>query len=216
MDSVAGAQQIGQADEQAVSADADRSLARRISAGDAEAWQLFFDQHFSWAYRFAYHHLSGNRADAEDLCSDILLTAARSIKSYDGNRGTLDVWLLGLARHRLARFCRGRRIELPLVPEVSEPVADGRISDLPTDSSLTRILVNRALSSLPQRQAAALIGRYVSGHTVEELARSTQSTPKAIESLLSRARAAFRAAFAALLNDTPGGDSHGQSRAVRR
>jgi Tol biopolymer transport system component len=35
--------------------------------------------------------------------------------------------------------------------------------------------VNRALASLPERQAAALVGKYVLGHSVEEIAASTAS-----------------------------------------
>lgn len=189
----------------------DQALASRIAAGDADAWDRFFDRYSAWAYRFAYRHLGGNRADAEDLCSDILMTAARCIKQFDSARGTLDLWLLGVARHRLARFCRKRRMELPLTNEASQsrPNPDEHIGLGMTETALTRHVVNCALAGLPQRQAAVLIGKYVSGYTVEEIAHSTQSTPKAVESLLARARAAFRSAFKALLDGTSGGDQNG-------
>lgn len=207
MDSTAEAIGAGKTDSSPAGDDA--IVARRIAAGDTAAWEGFFGRYAPWAYRFAYHHLDGNHADAQDLCSDIMMAAARSIGRYDGRRGTLDVWLLGLARHRLARFCRRRRIEEPLVPDVGEadiqaidPVA-GRAAD----EALERAVVNRALVSLPERQAAVLIGKYVAGHTVEELAAQMKSTPKAVESLLSRARAAFRSAFSALLRDGSGGES---------
>jgi len=195
-------------DEPAEHVSDDEALARRIAAGDTDAWDGFFEHYAPWAYRFALCHLAGNHADAQDVCSDILVTAARSIKRFDPARGTLDVWLLGLARHRLARFCRGRRIELPFIPEIAAtakpaaPVAD------PADSALTRDLVNRALAALPQRQAAVLVGKYVAGYTVDELARSAQTSTKAVESLLTRARAAFRSAFNALLDGRAGGDRH--------
>ncbi len=187
----------------------DAIVSRRIAAGDVAAWEEFFARYAPWAYRFAYHHLDGNHADAEDLCSDIMMAAARSIGRYDGKRGTLDVWLLGLARHRLARFCRRRRIEEPLVPDVgkAEIQAADAVAGRAADETLERAVVNRALVSLPERQAAVLIGKYVTGHTVEELAAQMGSTPKAIESLLSRARAAFRSAFSALLQDGSGGES---------
>lgn len=186
----------------------DQALARRIAAGDVGAWDRFFERFFAWAYRFAYHHLDANHADAEDLCSDILMTAARHIKRFDASRGTLDLWLLGIARHRLARFCRARRTQVPHLPQVDSSHNPELILNTETDAALTRVLVNRALASLPQRQAAVLIGKYVAGHTVEELARLAACTPKAVESLLSRARARFRAAFAALLGGATGGGNH--------
>jgi len=204
------AETAGEAGETPASADPDASLARRIVAGDVAAWEGFFDRYAPWAYRFAYHHLRGNTADAEDLCSDILMVAARSIGTYDARRGSIDVWLLGLARHRLARFCRRRRLEVPLVPDTSPaaPEDAAPVSDTWTEASHQRDLVNRALSSLPQRQAAVLIGKYVSGYSVDELANHLQSTPKAVESLLSRARAAFRSAFTSLAQASPGGENH--------
>jgi len=190
------------------SRDADQELARRIAAGDLGAWDHFFDHYAPWAYRFAYRHLGANHADAQDFCSDIMITAARCIKQFDASRGTLDSWLLGVARHRLARFCRSRRLELPLVPDLAAANPSAPLPDT-TDASLTRDLVNRALASLPQRQAAALVGKYVAGYTVEELARRAAVTPKAVESLLSRARAAFRSVFSALLESSAGGDCRG-------
>jgi RNA polymerase sigma-70 factor (ECF subfamily) len=186
--------------------DSDQALARRIAAGDTASWQTFFDRFFPWTYRFAYRHLGGDRADAEDVTSDILLAAVRSLSRFDARRGTLDVWLLGLARHRLARFCRKRRREPPRW-------ADLERADVPeirplVDQALTRDAVNRALASLPERQAAALVGKYLLGRSVEEIAASTHTTPKAVESLLSRARAAFRSAFMSLSERGSGGGPH--------
>lgn len=194
------------------SAETDRSMARAVSRGDVRAWDDFFDRYSSWVYRFAYHHLGGNHADAEDLCSDILMTAAGSIKSYDATRGSLDVWLLGIARHRLARFCRRRRMELPLIPDLADtsPAEDPNAREDFTEELLTRDVVNRALFSLPQRQASALIGKYVDGYSIEELARLGRSTPKAVESLLSRARSAFRLALDELLERGSGGELDGK------
>jgi RNA polymerase sigma-70 factor (ECF subfamily) len=183
--------------------DPEASLAGRIAAGDSEAWARFFDHYFTWAYQFAHRHLDGNPGDAEDLCSDILLSAAQSMHSFDPRRGSLEFWLLGLARRRLARFCRRSRRHEPMVPRVAES------GTAHTDAMLTRDLVNRALASLPRRQALALVGKYVTGHSTEELAGVLGSSPKGAESLLARGRAAFREAFAALVDSASAGDSNG-------
>jgi RNA polymerase sigma-70 factor, ECF subfamily len=190
-------------------ADSDAAMARRIAAGDVDAWDCFFDRYSPWAYRFAYRHLDGNRADAEDLCSDILLTAAKSIGKYDARRGDLDAWVYGLARHRLSRFCRARRIDLPLIPGIVDQSSDAETTspDLAEESHL-RDVVNRTLASLPERQAAVLVAKYVEGYTTDELARQTQSSVKAVESLLVRARTGFRSAFNRLLDGSRGGGNH--------
>ena len=189
----------------------DQALAREIAAGDGEAWERFFGRYSAWVYRFAYRHLAQNRADAEDLTSDVLITAARSMGQFDSTRGTLDLWLLGVARHRLARFCRERRMTAPSVPPFKDSPADPEtpLADDLLETALTGALVNRALAGLPQRQAEVLIGKYVSGHTVEELARAAGTTPKAVESLLSRARAAFRSAYRTLSRE---GEDRGRNQ----
>lgn len=190
---------------------ADRELAGKIAAGDPDAWDRFFDRYSRWVYRFAYSHLDGNKADAEDLCSDIMMTAARSIRGFDSSRGGLDVWMHGIARHRLAHFCRGRRIHLPLVPDLdcSCSEVDSPNLDALLEKALMRDIVKRTLAALPERQASVLIGKYVEGFSTEELARISETTPKAVESLLVRARSAFRSAFSRLLNE-PGGEVSGR------
>lgn len=188
----------------------DQALARAIAGGDTNAWDRFFDRYSPWAYRFAYRHLNGNHADAQDLCSDIMMTAAKSIGKFDPKRGSLDMWLHGLARHRLSRFCRSRRIELPLITDVVDQSSCSETSYAsPADEVQAKYVVNRALASLPERQATALVAKYVEGYTTDELARQIESSPKAVESLLVRARAAFRSAFISLLDDTKGGGNCG-------
>lgn len=169
-------------------ADSDKLMAARIAGGDKAAWGWFFDHYSPWAYRYAYWSLNQNKADAEDLCSDIMLSAAKSIGTFDSRRGDLDAWVHGLARKRLAHFCRSRKIELPITECDSIPAP----SAVPFES---KEAVNLALASIPQRQAAALIAKYVDGCTTDEVADIMGSTPKAAESLLTRARAAFRTAF---------------------
>ena len=205
MDGVAEVSQPRDSALDASPAEGEAELARAIIRGDGEAWERFFDTYCPWAYRFAHHHLGGSRADAEDLCSDIMMAAARSLRGFDSRRGTLDLWMLGLARRRLARFCHKRRRDVPLLPDTVGADSEAALK-ASADSALTRDLVSRTLATLPQRQAAVLIGKYVSGQTVEELARAIEATPKAVESLLSRARAAFRLAFRELLDDNRGGD----------
>lgn len=178
----------------------DEGLVKGITSGDRDAVHALFDRFSTWTYRFAYHHLGRNAADAEDLCSDILMTAIGSITTFDVTRGSLDAWMLGIARHRLSRFCRRHHLDLPFIPEVVETdlsLDKGSVKEL-EDRVLMQDAVNRGIACLPERQARALIGKYVEGYSTEELARLLATTPAAVESLLVRARNAFRAAVNAL------------------
>jgi RNA polymerase sigma factor (sigma-70 family) len=68
-------------------------------------------------------------ADAEDVTSEVFMRAARGWERYDARRGSVGAWVLGIARHVVADWWRGRpaevaleRIEVPAAPE-SDPEA---------------------------------------------------------------------------------------------
>ncbi len=55
--------------------------------------------------------------------------------------------------------------------------------------------ISAAMADLPQRYRDILNAKYQEQQSVQEIAAKMRATPKAVESLLSRARAAFRAAW---------------------
>ena len=59
--------------------------------------------------------------------------------------------------------------------------------------------VHTVLDRLPGRYSDALEWKYVDGLSVQEIAERLRVTPKAAESLLSRAREAFRDGFSAFI-----------------
>jgi RNA polymerase sigma-70 factor (ECF subfamily) len=59
-------------------------------------------------------------------------------------------------------------------------------------------LVQITLDALPGRYGDVLEWKYIQGLAVAEIAVRLESTPKAVESMLTRARAAFREGFSAL------------------
>jgi DNA-directed RNA polymerase specialized sigma24 family protein len=71
--------------------------------------------------------------------------------------------------------------------------------------------VHAALDRLPPGYARAVEWRYLEGLAVEEIAHRLELTYKAAESLLSRARKAFRDAYEYLTNVHDAGESIGTS-----
>ena len=62
----------------------------------------------------------------------------------------------------------------------------------------TREMVNVAMSQLPPSYRDALEAKYVHGASVRDIAEKQRTTEKAVESLLTRARQAFRNTFLTL------------------
>ena len=59
------------------------------------------------------------------------------------------------------------------------------------ESKGTGLLVYEVLAKLPVHYRSVLEAKYLEGLTVNQIAETSQSTPKAVESLLARARDKF-------------------------
>lgn len=133
---------------------------------------------------------------AEDLTQEVLLQAARSFRR--GETAKIEVpWLMAVARSRLVDHHRaeGRRAR-KLVLAWSEQPSASASADAEFDASHLTEETERALGALPAAQRAALVLHHLDDLSVHEVAEVLGRSVRATESLLARARHAFRAAVA--------------------
>jgi RNA polymerase sigma-70 factor (ECF subfamily) len=178
-----------------------------MSAGDERACDEFFDAYYGGLYRFALARLSHDAGAAQEVAQAVLARAAFKIASFRGE-AALFTWLCTICRRELADYVRrhrreGRAVELreealevraALESLAGEP-APGSAAALRREDVVRAVQVT--LDALPRRYGDALEWKYVLGLSVEEIAERLGLGPKAAESLLSRARQAFREGFAA-------------------
>jgi RNA polymerase sigma-70 factor (ECF subfamily) len=183
----------------------DLKLASRVSRGDAEAFNRFYSRHADLVFGFILHQLNGQRTDAEEIWQDTFVTAIQRLPSYRGQSRLLS-WLCGIARHKVMDHWRRRKgtggPALSASAEDLLELADG--GPLPDDlliRSAIRVRVIEALAELPDDYRSALLARYADGHSVEDVARLLGRSTKAAESVLSRAKAALRAALSGRTED---------------
>ena len=182
----------------------DVDLARRLRAGEESAFDVFFAEYFPRVYRFARSRLGGDEDAAEEVAQTTLIKALAKVGTYRGE-AALFTWLCSFCRHEIDRwFVRaGRSAHVSLTDESSETRAMldaiAALSDEDPEqeyrrSELSR-LVHAALDHLPGRYRDALVWKYLEGRSVEEIGRRLGLGYKAAESLLTRAREAFRESF---------------------
>ena len=191
----------------------DRRLARRLATRDEEAFALFFDSAFPRLYRFALARLDGDQEAAADMAQETMVRGLDRMGEFRGE-SSLYTWLCGICRHCIADLARSRpgrfaSIELqedvPAVRAALEALSAGLAG--PEESLAAgelRRLIHATLDALPARYGAALEARYLDELTVPEVARRLELPYKATESLLSRARAAFRDGIERVLAASPG------------
>lgn len=178
----------------------DLLLARRAARGSETALDALYRRYADPLFAFVYHSLAGRRPEAEDVFQDTWLAALRSLESYRGE-SALFVWLCGIARHKIVdRFPRhGRnRAEDARTPRFERSkvlTVDGAVPEEHPERLDLRIFVIEVLATLPDEYRAALLERYANDASVQETALKLGKSYKATESLLSRARRAFRTAI---------------------
>ena len=170
------------------------------AAGGADLLTLYDD-----ALGHVYGYLlsrCGRPAVAEDLTSETFLAAAAAVRA-----GTAPVlsgaWLIGIARHKLADHWRRQARDLAGLRELASVAAP---ADDPWDELLDRDLAWQTLAELSPQHRAALTLRYVDDLPVPDCADALGRSVHATESLLTRARTAFREAYPDHPRASRGGD----------
>ena len=154
--------------------------------------------------RALYRHAArivGPGADAEDVVQDALISAWKSMRSFEGTN--FRAWLFRIVTNRaLDRVrARRRRPELPLDPpeddDISwaEPAAQGPdLADIASGREALAV-VEQALANVPEEQRAALLLRDVEGFAYEEIALMTGVEVGTVKSRIHRARVVVRNAL---------------------
>jgi RNA polymerase sigma-70 factor, ECF subfamily len=182
---------------------ADTALTTSALAGDEEALGRLLAAYEHSAYNVAYR-LLGREADAKDAVQEACLQTLRAVRGDSQPPRAPDrfrPWFLRTVTNAALTLLR-RRPRAPLLstevladelpaPERAEPACA-------LETREARAAVFRALLALPDTQRAALTLREYEGLSYEEIATTLGLTHAAVETLLFRARRAFRAAYEGL------------------
>ena len=174
------------------------TLLDRARSGDARAFEQLALEIERSLYRHAARMLGHD--DAEDAVQDALLSAWKSLGSFEGT--SFRAWVFRIVTNRALDKLRSRRRrpELPLDPPSedddalgwAEPAAPGpELADLAADREALRV-VEDALATLPAEQRAVLLLRDVEGFAYEEIATITSTEIGTVKSRIHRGRLAVR------------------------
>ena len=92
-----------------VSGDSDASLVAAAVASDRAAFEALLRKHYDRVHGLAWH-LTGSRADADDIAQDVCCTLVEKLSTYRGE-AKFSTWLAGIT-FNAARDLRRRRRSL--------------------------------------------------------------------------------------------------------
>lgn len=191
----------------------DRRLAHRVADGDRAAFDDFFAEYFPRLFRFTLYRVNHDQDLAEEIVQRTMCIVVRKMRTYRGE-ALLFTWLCQICRNETQTLMRQRRIERNTVSGIEDHPAvqaalesffatDDRPDSKLRDSEIVQF-VRATLEYLPQKYATALEMKYIQGYSVEEIGSAMNIGTKAAESLLSRARSAFKEGFRSLWDFEPG------------
>jgi RNA polymerase sigma-70 factor (ECF subfamily) len=171
------------------------ALVSRVLAGDQAAFNEFYQRYVPRLYQFIYYLANSGKDDAEDILQETLLAAVRSLQRFKGD-SSLYTWLCAIARHKVSdHIDHLRKLRQQMDGDADLDARTELHGELgsPEQEVVGRQAVVHALSLLPGEYRLVLLGKYQEGFSVRELAQIMSRSEKAVESLLTRAREAFRA-----------------------
>ncbi|MDH3531953.1 MAG: sigma-70 family RNA polymerase sigma factor [Gammaproteobacteria bacterium] len=191
----------------------DRALASKVAGGDRQAFDRFFREYFPRLFRFTLSRVNNDPDIAEEIVQRTMCIVVRKMGSYRGE-ALLFTWLCQICRNETRAVFRQRRIELSADtgiedhPAVRAALESFLAEDQRPEAAMRREeianFVRITLEHLPAKYATALEMKYVQGYSIAEIGAKLGIGTKAAESVMSRARSAFKEGFHSLWDFEPG------------
>jgi RNA polymerase sigma-70 factor, ECF subfamily len=188
------------------------SLVRAMLEGDESAFRHFFETYFPRIYRFALPRLAGDVEAAKEVVQASLTKAVRSLAGYRSD-AALFTWLCQICRYQIVDYLRANKRHIDRIvliddnPELRAALeaVEATAEDEPAQRlsrAETRALVQSVLDRLPSRYGDVLEWKYIEGRSVDEIGKLLGLSHIAAQSMLARARTAFREALETVFGST--------------
>jgi RNA polymerase sigma-70 factor (ECF subfamily) len=169
-------------------------LSLNTIVADQAAFRSWYELALPRVYRYLLARCGGDPDLAEELTQQTFVEGVRLRATFDG-RSDAVTWLCGIGRHKLVDHFRKARRDTERQLRIVSEWSAGQ-SQAWSQQEL-RSGIETALAELSGEQRIVMILRYLDQMPVREIASTIGRSEKATESLLSRAREAFRKAYGA-------------------
>jgi RNA polymerase sigma-70 factor (ECF subfamily) len=146
--------------------DTPRLLLQRTAAGDKEAFHALYRQYGARITAMVRRRIAEPQL-AEELVQDVFVAAWQTAQGYRADLGDPELWLLGIARHKLQDHWR----RLRRIAETVGVPREGPAHDAPEPHPEVRLTIAQALGTLSPNQRQVIDLMYGYGLTFVEAAR---------------------------------------------
>ncbi|HEB68090.1 MAG TPA: sigma-70 family RNA polymerase sigma factor [Desulfobulbus sp.] len=170
----------------------DEQLMLRVAGGDLGSFDEIIRRHQPTAWRIAYRFL-GDPAEAEDIAQEAFLKILTAASRYRAT-ASFSTYLYRI----VSRLCvdHGRKKRPLCVDTFPERVDSSPDPATTLDLKDRDALIRRTLDALPARQRMAVVLKYYEGLSYKDIAQAMDTSIKAVERLLGRARNTLQSSLA--------------------
>jgi RNA polymerase sigma factor (sigma-70 family) len=183
----------------------EKTFIRKLKKMDKWAWEVFCREYSPPLLAFAQHRFGCNREKSEEIVQMTFIRCVKSIRNFKPSRGTLLNWLKTISKNEAHTLLQQDRKQLAIKTsarpsaEMIERALEGMdtvaLSEEIVVKGEIQLLIHDTIAELYSRYRKVLILKYVENRKVAEIASMLGQSEKAIESLLSRSRQAFKKVF---------------------
>ena len=172
----------------------DSELLQATLAGDEEALAVLYRRRQGGIYRFALQ-MCGFQALAEDVTQEVFMVLIRNGETFDPARGSLNAFLVGVARNLLLRRLQRERFYAPMddnsdddsTTHESFMTVEGPLEELSRIETINS--VRMAVLALPERYREVVVLCDLQEMSYVEAAEVLSCAVGTVRSRLHRARA---------------------------
>jgi len=175
-------------------------LTAQIIDGDETAFTYFYDRFFDRLFRYVLVMTRGDEQLSRELLQTTMLKAVRYLKPLS-EEALLWSWLTQLAKTSFIDLLRIQKrapqfLPFELAGQITQPQDD--LAD--DEDTVLEAALEEAVKLLSADEKQLLEWAYFKDWSQKQIAESTQTTPKAVESKLARVRQKLRGMIPKILS----------------
>jgi RNA polymerase sigma factor (sigma-70 family) len=167
-------------------------------------FRALYDEYKTLVYNLALSYVH-HQEDAQDIAQEVFVKIHQRFADYKPERSSLKTWIYQITINHCLDVVRARKtrkrfgfLTSLFSSDTGEPIPEAADFDHPGVALEDKEAVQRlfaVIDSLPDSQRTALILTKLEDRSVKEVADIMQLSPKAVESLLQRAKTNFSKKF---------------------
>lgn len=176
-----------------VNSQKEKQLVKQVIKGNKKAIRSFYRAYQNRLLNFILTKVE-NVKDAEEILQDTFLSSLDSLPLFKF-QSSIYTWLCSIAYHEIVDFYRRRKLKTIIFSRLPwlEKIVDKALSpELALQEKELKIKIYNTLKNLTEGYAQILRLKYIEGLSMREIALRLQTSIKAVESKLTRARLAFQ------------------------